>query len=172
MTILLCYDGSPDAVRAIDVAGDLFDGREAIVLTIWEGFSEVLTRAGAGLAAAPLNFEEIDASNRSSANEQAQEGARRARSAGLDAHARVAESGTTIWETVLDQAEATGAEAIVLGSRGLTGVKSMLLGSVSHAVLQHADRPVVVVPCSQAAGKRAERRHRHHEAARAPAHAG
>ena len=33
-----------------------------------------------------------------------------------------------------------------------------LLGSVSHAVLQHADRPVVVVPGAQVARKRSERR--------------
>ena len=31
-------------------------------------------------------------------------------------------------------------------SRGLTGVQSLLLGSVSHAVLQHADRTVIVMP--------------------------
>ena len=39
-----------------------------------------------------------------------------------------------------------GADAILMGTRGLTGLKSVVLGSVSHAVLQRADRPVVVVP--------------------------
>jgi nucleotide-binding universal stress UspA family protein len=39
-----------------------------------------------------------------------------------------------------------GAGAIVIGSRGLTGVKSLLLGSVSHEVIRHADGTVVVVP--------------------------
>jgi nucleotide-binding universal stress UspA family protein len=161
MTILICYDGSPDADRAIDQAGRLFAGREATVLTIWEGFTEVLTRSAVGLAAAPLNFEEIDVANRAGAAERAERGAARARSAGLHAHPRVAESGPTIWETVLDEAEETEAEAIVLGSRGLTGVRSTLMGSVSHAVLQHADRPVMVVPGAQVAGKRADRRHPH-----------
>jgi nucleotide-binding universal stress UspA family protein len=32
------------------------------------------------------------------------------------------------------------ANAIVVGSRGLTGIKSLLLGSVSHGLVQHADR--------------------------------
>jgi nucleotide-binding universal stress UspA family protein len=42
-----------------------------------------------------------------------------------------------------------------MGSRGLTGVKSLLLGSVSHAVIQHADRTVIVVPSSEVAAARA-----------------
>lgn len=47
---------------------------------------------------------------------------------------------------------------IVLGTRGLTGIKSALLGSVSHAVLQRTDRPVMVVPSPEVARDRAQRR--------------
>jgi nucleotide-binding universal stress UspA family protein len=82
-----------------------------------------------------------------------------ARLAGLDAHARTAQQSLTVWGTILEQADKVGADVIVLGSRGLTGVKSLLLGSVSHAVLQHADRPVIVVPGAEVARKRADRRH-------------
>jgi hypothetical protein len=35
--------------------------------------------------------------------------------------------------------------AIVMGSRGLTGVRSMLLGSVSNAVVHHTERPTLVI---------------------------
>ena len=45
---------------------------------------------------------------------------------------------------VLDAAE--GADLVVLGSRGLGGVKSFFLGSVSAKVMHHATCPVVVVP--------------------------
>lgn len=38
------------------------------------------------------------------------------------------------------------ARPIVLGARGLGRVESMLLGSVSIAVIFHSKRPVLVVP--------------------------
>jgi nucleotide-binding universal stress UspA family protein len=160
MGILICYDGSPDADQAVDRAATLFPGQAATVLTIWEGFIEVLSRTGAGLAAAPLDFEQIDANSADRAQHQAEAGAQRARAAGLEASTRVAESTGAIWETVLEEAQRCEADAIVLGTRGFTGVKSLLLGSVSHAVLQHAERPVVVVPGAEIAAERAERRHR------------
>ena len=36
--ILLCYDGSDDAFRAIEFAGSLFPGRKAVVLSVWEKY--------------------------------------------------------------------------------------------------------------------------------------
>ena len=158
MSILICYDGSADAQAAIATAGALFAGQEATVFTVWEGLSEVIARTGAGLAAAPLDFEGIDRESAAAAGERADEGCALARVAGLDAHPQTAEQDPTVWGTIIEQADALGADAIVLGSRGLTGVKSLLLGSVSHAVLQHADRPVVVVPGARVARKRSERR--------------
>jgi len=157
--ILICYDGSADAQAAIDTAGALFAGQNATVLTIWEGLSEVIARTGAGLGAAPFDFEDADRASDAAAGERADEGCALARVAGLDAHPQTAQQDVTVWSTIIHQADALGADVIVVGSRGLTGVKSLLLGSVSHAVLQHADRPVIVVPGAPVARKRAERRH-------------
>jgi nucleotide-binding universal stress UspA family protein len=48
-------------------------------------------------------------------------------------------------EAILRVARERGAREIVVGSRGLGRFRS-ILGSVSHALLERADRPVVIVP--------------------------
>ncbi len=159
--ILLCYDGSPDAQAAIDRAGELLSGQAATVLTVWEPFIDVMARTGLGfgLGNPAVNVEEIDAASEQAARERAEEGAERARHAGLNAEPRTRARGATIAETILSEADEIGADPIVLGSRGLTGLKSVLLGSVSHALVQHTDRAVIVVPSPAVATERAAHRH-------------
>ncbi len=156
--ILIAYDGSKDAQSAIDLAGELMAGEPATVLSVWEPFVDVMTRTGVvGIGFTPIDIdsEQIDKAYEQSARERAAEGVQRARSAGLNAEPRVGVRHATIAATILAEADQVGARAIVLGTRGLTGIKSLLLGSVSHAVLQHADRPVIVVPSPEIAHKRA-----------------
>lgn len=155
--ILIAYDGSPDAQAAIDHAGDLMRGRAVTVLTVWEPFSDMLARVGAGMPIGTVDYAEVDRSSENEARRRAEEGAARAREAGLDAHPRVQARHGSIAGSILSAADDAGAEAIVLGTRGLTGIKSVLLGSVSHAVLQHADRPVIVVPSPEIAAERSAR---------------
>ncbi|MEO8688197.1 MAG: universal stress protein [Solirubrobacteraceae bacterium] len=156
--ILLCYDGSSDARAAIDHAGELLSGQPATVLTVWEPFIDLVMHAGVGLMSPPLNFEEIDAASEHAARERAEEGVERARHVGFNAQPRTRALTTTTADVILAEAEEVGAAAIVLGTRGLTGLKSMLLGSVSHALLQHADRTVIVVPSPEVSAARAARR--------------
>jgi nucleotide-binding universal stress UspA family protein len=52
--------------------------------------------------------------------------------------------------TILSEAEAMHSDLIVIGSRGISGIQELLLGSVSHYVVQHADIPVLVVKKSHA----------------------
>jgi nucleotide-binding universal stress UspA family protein len=47
---------------------------------------------------------------------------------------------------LVEVAQREAAGLIVTGSRGLGGFRELIIGSVSHYVVQHADIPVVVVP--------------------------
>jgi nucleotide-binding universal stress UspA family protein len=158
--ILIGYDGSPDAQAAIERAGELFKGQAATVLSVWEPFIDVMARTGVGLAfTAGANVEEIDTASEQAARERSEEGAEHAISAGLQAKPRTGARGVTIAESILDAAAEVDAEVIVLGTRGLTGLKSVVLGSVSHAVLMHSDRAVLVVPPPRVASERAAHLH-------------
>lgn len=154
--ILICYDGSADARTAIEHGADLLKGQPATVLTVWETFIQLLahTPTRYGLVADISNMDEIDAETRKNAEASASEGAELARAAGLDAQPRARAKETTTAEAILAEADALGASAILMGSRGLTAVKSILLGSVSHAVIQNADRTVIVVPSTEVATAR------------------
>lgn len=158
--ILICYDGSADAKAAIERGAGLLKGQPATVLTVWETFIELIahTPTRYGLIADIPNMDEIDADTRKNAETCASEGAELARKAGLDAQPRVRAKETTTAEEILAEADAIGASAILMGSRGLTALKSLLLGSVSHTVIQNADRPVIVVPSADVAGARERRR--------------
>jgi nucleotide-binding universal stress UspA family protein len=108
-----------------------------------------------GLAFAPgLDETDLDAAREANAKARSNEGADRARRAGLYAQSRTRAQATTVAEAIIAEAADIEASAIVIGSRGLTGLKSVLLGSVSHAVLQHADLPVIVVPSAEIATAR------------------
>jgi nucleotide-binding universal stress UspA family protein len=158
--VVLCYDGSADAKSAIESAGVLLKSSPVVVLSVWEPFIGVMTRAGLAMnyGALALDADEVDAASERGAAALAEEGAARAREVGLDAQPRTTPRDGSLAGAILDVADEVDAEAIVLGSRGLTGVKSLLLGSVSHAVLQHADRPVVVVPSPAVSEGRAAHR--------------
>jgi nucleotide-binding universal stress UspA family protein len=152
--IVIGYDGSPDAPTAVDRAGELFGGEAARVLTVWEPFIELLTRTGGGAWSGleGVDIEAIDAASATAAETRAQEGAERAKRAGLAAQPCARPRDVTVAEAILAEAEQADAKAIVVGTRGLTGLRSLMLGSVSHAVLQHADRPVVVVRSPESPG--------------------
>jgi nucleotide-binding universal stress UspA family protein len=150
--ILVCYDGSIDAQAAIEHAGRSMPGAQVTVLTIWEPFLEAMTRNGAlGMGFAMYggygaDAQKIDQASEQTAGETAAEGATRAAALGLHAESQVADRRGAIADTILAAADAMEADVVVVGTRGRSDVKSLLLGSVSHHLLQHADRAVMVVP--------------------------
>ena len=140
--ILICYDGSEPARRAIGVAAEILGARAAMVLDVAPVFTPAESYAVAGSAASAVEIEHVHAEQ---ALERAAEGADIARAAGFTATSRGAVAAPT-WEGILDVADEIGASAIVIGSHGRTGVREFVEGSVSHDTAKHSPLPVLVVP--------------------------
>lgn len=153
--ILICYDGSSDSRAAVEQAAVLFADEQATVLTVWEPFVEIVAHTAFGFAPSIPDPDELDETSRKAADQAAAEGAALASGAGISALPQTAAQAPTTARTILAEAEAIDATAIVMGSRGLSGLKSLLLGSVSREVIHQADRTVVVVPSPEVAGSRA-----------------
>ena len=158
--ILLCYDGSDDARAAVNLSAKLFADKPITVLAVWEPYIEIISHEGWGFgfgyAPPPADVEQIDESVRRHATGAVGEAVSDLTEQGVTASPRVEPMAGSIASTVLAVGDDLDADAIVLGTRGRSGLKSLLLGSVSHAVLQHADRPVLVVPSEPVARERHE----------------
>jgi nucleotide-binding universal stress UspA family protein len=143
--LLLCYDGSEDAKHAIKRAGALLRGTHALVLTVWQPTHALGSFAWAGASAGMVDFLELDRAAAEDAGNVAHDGVRIAQAAARKAEAVDVEAAGPVWKTIVEIADQHDAATIVMGSRGLTSLRSMLLGSVSSAVVHHADRPTLII---------------------------
>jgi nucleotide-binding universal stress UspA family protein len=143
--ILVAVDGSRSGRRALDEAVKIakatggrvqalcvvhHPGRLADVAT---GFAEEQARQSAHADAATLALEEA----REVFAREGVEGSTRAADS----------SGEEIAAVIYRIAAEEGVELVVMGTRGLSGVKRLLLGSVAESFLRMADRPVMLVRC-------------------------
>ena len=144
--LLFCYDGSEGSRRALHSVANLLAARSAVVLAVWLPLSMRLSQSG-GFGVFALGDETAaDDEERTAAQAAAQEGAQLGREAGYETTARAEEADTAVWRTIVDVADEIDAGLIVCGNRGRGSVRTALLGSVSHAVLTYAGRPVLVSP--------------------------
>ncbi len=143
---LLCYDGSEDARHAIEQACTIFGGGEALVAHVWRPPSTFsipgrLIGDKHPLAAAAAEF---DASAAEDAERLVAEGVTVAIRAGFDASSETAKCGRAAWAALAKLAEDRDAKAVIVGSRGGSQIRDAVLGSVSHGLVNHSTRPVLV----------------------------
>jgi nucleotide-binding universal stress UspA family protein len=140
--ILICYDGSDEARHAIRAAAALLGPRRAIVLDV----APILTMSeSVAMTSSVVPGAAFMDMNEADGRARADEGTAIARGEGFEAEPQVDLSEPT-WESIVAVAEQLDAAAIVMGTRGLGGAQEFFEGSVSHDVIRHAGRPVVVVP--------------------------
>jgi nucleotide-binding universal stress UspA family protein len=140
--ILICYDGSDNAARAIATAATILGSRRAVVLDIAPPMTGAESVAAVSSVVPGSAFEDL---NTAQAGQVASQGADIARSEGFEAEARGVLAAPT-WQGIVDVADELDAPVIVIGSRGLSGLREIVEGSLSHQIAEHAGRPVLIVP--------------------------
>jgi len=149
--VLIAYDGSGVSRAAVRHAAELFAGRRAVLATVWEPGLATLPvgvpdAIGLGtLAQDPATIEEVDRLQREHASTVAAEGAEFARSVGLSAEPQAVPDVADVADTLIDIARERDAAVVVVGSHGISGLRTRLLGSVSRKLIEHCDRPVLVI---------------------------
>jgi nucleotide-binding universal stress UspA family protein len=139
--ILICYDGSADARRAVAAAADLLVHNPAVVLDVTPPLTPEEEEAALFTTVIPDNLE----SRVREVRRLARGGVAVARAKGLEAEDRVYIA-APVWQGVVDVADEMDAAVIVVGSRNLSGAREFFEGSLTHELMRHAGRPLLIVP--------------------------
>jgi nucleotide-binding universal stress UspA family protein len=143
---LFCYDGSEGSKAALSAAVELvMHPADAVVLVVWTPIAVQLARGGSLLAAVP-NEGQMDEAEIAAAQRLADAGAEALRRRGYNASARVAQTHGSVAKTIGEVAREIDACLMVCGQRGRGAFASAVLGSVSHQLSAHAERPVLIAP--------------------------
>ncbi len=149
--LLIGFDGSDSARRAVRHAGRLLPGAQAVVATVYVSPVSLVSAAGAARIVLPDHVIQGGMSRlQQQAHDEAQSlvevGVALAREAGLEAEGLVVGGEGGVWAPLLRVARERDAELVVTGTRGLGGFARTALGSTSNGLLHHAELPVLVVP--------------------------
>ena len=140
--ILLATDGSEEAALAARTATDVANNTASELHVALVGLSAAYVGMGPPEIAdiPPPMQEELDKDARRLLDAQVKQ-IEADGSTVVQAHLRVGRPD----EQIVALAEEIGAGLIVMGSRGLGGLRRLLMGSVSDSVVRHAHCPVLIV---------------------------
>ena len=145
--LLICFDGSASSRHAVAEASRLFRNGPTIVLHVYQSLLAFAPGYPlAGFSGGAEVSEDLENEAAARAQVLADEGAELARAAGMEAMGHAELTSDPPWKAIVDVARERDVAAVVMGTRGLSSVRSALLGSVSNGVIHHCDRPVLVVP--------------------------
>ncbi len=146
--ILVAIDGSEHSKRALAEAADLAKLSDAslTVMTAVPDASVWTLGGGYGGLVAPISLEDLNAQVRKEYEEMLTSAVASV-PRGVPIEKVLAQGAAA--PAILEQVEKGGHDLVVMGSRGRGEVRSLMLGSVSHHVLQASPVPVLVVHAAE-----------------------
>ena len=145
-SIVLAIDGSPNARRAVSLVAKLVPTYNARVTLVQAVESLVPTARGpavAGIRTISAELKRINAERASDARKVLARAAEELERAGWRTRTELRD-GEPLRE-VLDTSSTARAQLVVVGARGTSGVRRLLLGSVAEGVLNRSPVPVLLV---------------------------
>ena len=146
--ILVPVDGSDASLKALQYAAHIAEleasNAELIVLHVLE---DIKQGGAIGLQAKYGNVRLVEGfkkARKKAALEWLKQIEEAARKKGIPLKSEILDGDSKV-EIIIDYANENSVDLIVMGSRGLTGFKRLLLGSVANAVVSNARCPVMVV---------------------------
>ncbi|AZK48743.1 universal stress protein [Paenibacillus lentus] len=138
--IVAAYDGSKAATKALNKAIELVKLSPDATLEVVHVFDFPRFYVAEGYAPVPAS---INQDFYELAEKTVEEAKGRLQAAGVNGTVQLIQGSPA--EVILDHVKKNNNDIIVIGSRGLGGIREFVLGSVSHNVVQHAKVPVLVV---------------------------
>lgn len=132
-SIVLAYDGSDPAKRALDRTSELANGAAVAVVSV----VQILPASGRAAGA-------IDQDEAAERKQELTEAAKYLRGKGIEPRT-VEARGIDIGAAIVEEARGLDADLIVVGSNGKNLAKRLVLGSVSTKVVHEAPCDVFVV---------------------------
>jgi nucleotide-binding universal stress UspA family protein len=141
--LVVAFDGSEDSIRAIQMAS-VIASKFISKVTIVHVYNVPIVTYGGMAGAPPVDYGALRDTAKSAGEKILSRGVEIASKAGLKAEGQLVES-PSIVEGLTTLAEQQEASLIIVGTRGMTGFKRLVLGSVSSGLVSHARCPVMVV---------------------------
>jgi nucleotide-binding universal stress UspA family protein len=138
--ILVAIDGSKYADRALDVAIDLANHYESELSVL----AVAPVQAVFVSATEPWVPAEVPESETNAYREVIDQAVQRCQKAGVRSVTGICLEGV-ITDEIIGHVEKHPTDLLVLGSRGMSAAKRLLLGSVSDAVSHHVPCPVLII---------------------------
>ena len=139
--ILVPVDGSAASEHAVETAIAMALPLHASVAIVSVIDPFAFTGVGSDMAYGQNEY--LEAAH-AQANMAIQAGRRHCADSGIEITSSVVE-GQAVYSSIIEAAEAAGADMIIMGSHGRKGLEKLILGSVTAQVLSHSHLPVMVV---------------------------
>jgi nucleotide-binding universal stress UspA family protein len=143
--IYVAIDNSSTARKGLDEAIALAGALKASICITFVADESGLMQHGMGLGSY-IDVDKIKVEIRAGANKMLEEAVTRAKAAGCQAESLLIEStDRRVAETIVEAAQAWGADMLVIGAHGSSGIKRLLVGSVAENLTRISPISLLIV---------------------------